>query len=322
MDDRDTVSESCKTAPASGSRMAAMSIDVAAAVSFAATHARVLDRHRLRLALDPDHGPASGAALAALAAYGNPDGGYGWGLEPDLRSASSQPGAALHAFEVWAEIGAPVGPRAGQLCDWLASVSLSDGGLPFALPISDPAGCAPWWAAADSTVSSLQITAAVTANAHRVAAHDPAVAGHTWLRAATDYCLGAVAALDDRPPAYVLSFSLRFLDAVADADPAAPSLIERLLAHVPPDGVLPVEGGADGEMLRPLDYAPDPGTAVRERLPAAAVEADLRRLAGRQQPDGGWPVDWAVSSPAAALEWRGHITVRALRQLQRNGQLG
>lgn len=40
-------------------------------------------------------------ALAALSAYRNPDGGYGWGLEADLRARESQPGAALHAFEVF-----------------------------------------------------------------------------------------------------------------------------------------------------------------------------------------------------------------------------
>jgi hypothetical protein len=57
-------------------------------------------------------------------------------------------------------------------------------------------------------------------------------------------------------------------------------------------------------------------------LPASTVETDVQRLAGLQQPDGGWPVDWAVSSPAAALEWRGYITVGALRQLKNNGSFG
>ena len=45
--------------------------------------------------------------------------------------------------------------------DWLDGVSLPDGGLPFALPIPDPAACAPFWVSADPGVSSLQITAAV-----------------------------------------------------------------------------------------------------------------------------------------------------------------
>ena len=56
-----------------------------------ASHARLLDRRRLELLLD---GGEPTAVLAALEAYRNPDGGYGWGLEPDLRATESQPGGA------------------------------------------------------------------------------------------------------------------------------------------------------------------------------------------------------------------------------------
>jgi hypothetical protein len=48
------------------------------------------------------------------------------------------------------------------------------------------------------------------------------------------------------------------------------------------------------------------------------IAADLQRLAGQQQDDGGWAVDFASWSPAAALEWRGYMTVRAIAILQRN----
>jgi hypothetical protein len=48
------------------------------------------------------------------------------------------------------------------------------------------------------------------------------------------------------------------------------------------------------------------------------IAADLQRLAGQQQDDGGWAVDFASYSPSAALEWRGYMTVRAISILQRN----
>ncbi len=54
---------------------------------------------------------------------------------------------------------------------------------------------------------------------------------------------------------------------------------------------------------------------------ALANAAELERLAAEQQPDGGWPVDFASYSPAAALEWRGYMTVRAISILQRNHRL-
>jgi len=57
---------------------------------------------------------------------------------------------------------------------------------------------------------------------------------------------------------------------------------------------------------------------VRRLFAPATIAAELERLAGRQQDDGGWPCDFTNYSPAATLEWRGHLTVRALSILERN----
>jgi len=291
-------------------------IDLPAAADFLATHGRMLDRRRLALL---EQGGSPVEVAAALAAYRNPDGGYGWGLEPDLRSTTSQPGPALHAFEVFAELataGAPV-PDAVALCDWLLTASGPEGGLPFALPLTDDAGCAPFWA--DPVPGpSLQITAIAAATAHEVARHDPAVAAHPWLAAATRFCLGAAAEVGPTTHAIELAFTLRFLDAVYESESAAPELMAALAHLVPPDGILPVAGGVEGEALRPLDIAPVPGRPVRDLISPDAVAADLDRLAGLQQPDGGWPVEWQTYSPAAELEWRGYLTVRAVRVLREN----
>jgi hypothetical protein len=287
-----------------------------AAASFMATHARMLDRHRFNALVSGDRGGSG--ILSSLDAYRNPDGGYGWGLEPDLRSRESQPGAALHAFEAWAEAPARPSPHGVELCDWLASITLSDGGLPFALPVDNPAGCAPWWVGADPSVSSFQITTAVVANAHKVAKNDPAVAGHAWLRHATQYCLDTAAAIQGTPHAYELSFGLRAVDAIVDTRPDALPLLKRLARHLPATATVHVEGGTEDETLHPLDFSPEPHRPTRELLAPAVIEADLERLAGLQGSDGGWPVDYAVASPAAALEWRGYATVRAVALLRAN----
>ncbi len=292
-----------------------MAVDLAAAAAFMAGHARLLDRRRFGLVTGAGD---RAAALAALEAYRNPDGGYGWGLEPDLRSVTSQPGGALHAFEVFEDIAPMTTPRAVELCDWLAAASLDDGGLPFALPLDDPAGCAPFWAGADPTVSSLQITAVVAAVASRVGAHDPAVAGHPWLAGATGFCLRAIETIDREPHALALAFALGLLDAVHDSEPVAPEQMARLGEHVPADGVVHVGGGTEEEAMRPLDFAPAPDRPVRELFAPEVIAADLERLAGLQQDDGGWRVDFASYSPAAALEWRGHATVRAISVLRAN----
>jgi hypothetical protein len=292
-----------------------MTNQLSAARQFMAGHARLLDRRRFELLFaggDPER------VLAALRAYRNPDGGYGHGLEPDLRAPESQPATALHAFEVFAEVAPVTAPEAVELCDWLDSNTLPDGGLPFALPIEDASGSAPFWAHADPDAFSLQITAIVAANANRVAAHDPAVAAHPWLARATSRCLAAIDALEDVPEAYVLSFALRLLDAVHDREAAAPPLLARLGEYVPDDGRLRVVGGLPDEALRPLDLAPEPGRPARAILDDATIAADLDRLASEQREDGGWSVDFQSYSPAAALEWRGYATVRALSILRAN----
>jgi hypothetical protein len=293
-------------------------VDLAAAQAFLDTHARLLDRRRHALA--QGQGDPAGV-LAALEAYGNPDGGYGWGLEPDLRSPESQPAAAGHAFEVFAELAPETSPRAVALCDWLHSVTLDDGGLPFVRPMSTSAGVAPWFGGGDPTVSSLQISAFTTAAAHEVAAHDPAVAGHPWLERGTSYCLDAIAGLDGEPFAYTLAFSIRLLDVLRDRRPEAPGLMRALAAHVPPDGRVPVAGGAEGETLHPLDITPEPARPGRALVDADRVVADLERVASGQRQDGGWSVDYLPISPAGSLEWRGYATVKAIKTLRRNGVL-
>jgi hypothetical protein len=166
------------------------------------------------------------------------------------------------------------------------------------------------------TVASLQISAVVPGTAHRVAAHDPAVAAHPWLTRATDYCLAAIDALDDAPFAIALAASVQFLDAVHDVRPEAAGLLERLSRHIPADGQVRVSGGAEDETMRALDFAPFPDGPARALFSEELMAAELERLASEQQEDGGWLVDFKSYSPAAALEWRGHATVRAVAILR------
>jgi hypothetical protein len=300
-----------------------MSIDVEAAASFLARHGRVLDRRRFAVVVGGAgaSAPERRAVLAALDGYRNADGGFGWGLEPDLRAAESQPGGALHAWEAIADAGPEAADATPGLLDWLARTTLDDGGLPFALPIADPAGCAPFWAGADSGASSLQITAAVVAQAYRAARFDHRIGEHPWLARATRYCFDAIAAIDEAPFAYVLSFALQFLDAASDTHPEALELLSHLAKHVPADGAIPFAGGTNGETLHLLDYASAPARPVRALLDADAVARDLDRLQSGQRDDGGWTVDFDSYSEAAKLEWRGYVTVSALSTLAANGRL-
>jgi hypothetical protein len=300
-----------------------LAVDLAAASRFMTAHARLLDRRRFAVRFE-EGDPA--LALAALEAYRNPDGGYG-ALEPDLRAVESQPVGAMHAFEVFEDVAPVTSPRAAELCDWLAAASLPDGGLPFALPISDATATAPFWAGADPTVSSLHITTAVAAVAQRVARHDPAVAGHPWLGTATRSCLETMAAQGGPAHTLELMYGLHLLDALVGTPgageaggPDAADVLARWAGAVPADGTLPVEGGLADEAIRPLEFSPAPATPLRKYLTDDVVGADLDRLAAGQREDGGWDVDFRAYSPAAALEWRGYATVDAVGVLRAHGR--
>jgi hypothetical protein len=293
-----------------------MQIDLAAATSFMTTHSRPLERRwfaHLTAERDPE------GVAAALDAHRNADGGYGWAIEPDLRATNSQPAGALHAFETLESLAPFTTPHASTLCDWLDSATLADGGLPFALPLDDPTGSAPFWANADHASSSLHITSAVVAAAQRVARDDPAVREHPWLRRATDHCLHTISALDAPGHVLELKYALQFLDAVHDTEPSAAAQLARLAGRIPPSGTLHVAGGLDDEMMRPLDFSPQPGRPLRQYFSAGVIAEDLARLASLQQPDGGWVVDFTAYSPAAAVDWRCLATVRAVAVLRANG---
>jgi hypothetical protein len=51
---------------------------------------------------------------------------------------------------------------------------------------------------------------------------------------------------------------------------------------------------------------------------AAAVGTALRAY---QNDDGGWPITWPAVSPLCELEYRGVVTIQALKTLQAYGRL-
>ncbi|MDR2984697.1 MAG: hypothetical protein LBV34_07630 [Nocardiopsaceae bacterium] len=280
-----------------------MDLDLDAAIRFVATHARVIDRRRMSVLL----GDTAGAAgvVAALDAYRNPDGGYGWALEPDHRSATSQPVAAMHALELLADIRDVTSRRPVEVCDWLAEHALADGGIPFGLPHTDTVGSADHWTAADASVSSVQMTAQLAGQAHRLARLRPDMARHPWLVVATDYCLASIENLADPSP-YELMFLLRFLDAVSSSDDRAERLAARFGALVITDGPTPVPGGADGEVLHILDFTPYQDAPSRAFFSPEAVSNDLKRLAGQNSKTAAGRSTSGCSAPAPP--WSGADT--------------
>jgi hypothetical protein len=78
---------------------------------------------------------------------------------------------------------------------------------------------------------------------------------------------------------------------------------------------------AEGEVHTPLDFAPYSDSIARRLFDQDTIEAHLDHLAASQADDGGWRFNWLAWSPVAASEWRGSVTVDALRILRANSRL-
>ena len=296
-----------------------MSVDLSAAADFLAGSARVLDRRRFELLFD---GGDPAAVLAAVDGYRNRDGGYGWGLEPDLRSRTSQPGGALHAFEAFADLVPVRTARAAELCDWLASVSLPDRGLPFALPVPGPGRL--------RAVLGVGGLHGVLAADHRGGRGGRA----PGRRRRRGRGRPPVADPGDRllpggragPGPGAARDGARVRRAAAGRRGARRRPVRRTLSTrcgrtCPPTGCCTSPGVPTTSSCARSTSRRFPGGPARSLFGPGVVEAELERLAAAQQPDGGWRVDFDSYSPAATLEWRGHRTVNALVLLRANGVL-
>lgn len=100
------MADSFKTAAAADARMDGMTspdVDIAAAGQFLAGSGRVLDQRRFERLFT---GGRAEYVRDAVAAYRNPDGGFGHALEPDGRCPGSQPLAVEFALETLDEADA------------------------------------------------------------------------------------------------------------------------------------------------------------------------------------------------------------------------
>jgi hypothetical protein len=301
--------------------------DIEAAEQFLAESARVLERRRFeRLFRGGDAGPVRDA----VAAYRNPDGGFGHALEPDGRCPGSQPLAIDFALRVLLEARAWDSALAGGACGWLAAHAPAGGGAVFVEPSIEGWPHAPWLVPAKGdgkaggNPASPICTGLLAGTLHAAAAvtEDGGAGGgpvHPWLSQATELLWSRIDALADVGP-YDMRALFWFLDHVPDRDRARAAM-EKIGPMIFDAGMVALDPETTGEVHFPLDFAPLPGSLARGLFDQQVIDAGLDHLAAAQQPDGGWTFNWMAWSPAAEREWRGIKTVEALHTLRANGRL-
>lgn len=307
------VTVSFKTGGGDGGGMVGMNTtktpDFDAAAHFMAGHARVLDRRVFQRLFQ---GGSPGPVRDAVGAYRNDDGGFGHGLEPDLRTPGSQPAAVEMALRLMDMADAWDTALVTPAIDWLARIAPAEGGTAFAEPSVAEGPHAPWWLPADGHCASPIQTGQIAGVLH---ARDFA---HPWRDRATELMWKLIDALEPSN-GYEMFGVLTFLQHVPDRsraqaafDRVGPLILERGLVALDPE--------AAGEVHTPLDFAPLPDSIARVLFDEATIRAHLDHLAAAQRDDGGWMFNWLAWSPAAEADWRGFLTVDALRVLRANGR--
>jgi hypothetical protein len=282
---------------------------LAAGRAFLEREGRLVER---RLAATLFDGAPAGGVIDALRGYRNPDGGFGHGLEPDKRCPDSLPIDVEAAFDIMLVAGSVDEAMVLYACDWLDTVAAADGAVPLSFPVMETHPRAEHWS--DWTYTpGLNPTAGLAGRLHRMGI------SHPWLDRATDWCWSRLEQGFDED-AHSLREVAVFLGYVPDrarAEAVGASvggwLAKARWYRADPDD--PSYG------VTPLDIAPEPGGPWSHLFDTATIDGHLDGLARDQQPDGGWAITWEPPGTASTLEWRGILTLWALRVLRAYGRL-
>ena len=282
---------------------------LSAAARFLHHEGRLLERRLFAVHFE---GASPGGVVNALRGYRNDDGGFGHGLEPDKRCPASLPIDVEIAFQALAAAGAADAGLLGPACDYLATVT-TGGAVPLAFPVIEDFPRAAHWT--DWTyVPGVNPTAGLAGHLHHLGFD------HPWRTAATEWCWRVAESGTLPDEVHALSEMFVFLSHVPDrarADRAAPAVLKQLTAS--PMFQATPQPGEYG--LTPLHIAPTADSPWRRLFDGARIDAHLDRLAAAQLPDGGWPVTWEPPSEASRLDWRGIVTLQAVRTLRSYGRI-
>jgi hypothetical protein len=237
-----------------------------------------------------------------LLAYKNPDGGWGNGLEHDLKAPDSHPLALEYLLGIIRDFDLPTGSLLDGTPQWLEQHQQADGSLRNPPTLKDYP-IAPWWAEwggqtmPDSIVGNLTRLGIVTpalAEATRrwVQANQSLekIRSNAWLFMAYhayDYFMNVT----DFPDA--AAYRQATLENIVDCASKAP----------------------EKQYYSLFAFAPTPDSPVAQALPDGLLARALDYLQATQRDDGGWDDEHGMA------HWQPSVTLGVLTTLKRYGRL-
>jgi hypothetical protein len=285
------------------------------------THGRPLEQARYNYHFEDG---AADAVLAALKVFQNDDGGFGHGLEPDLRTLASSVIATSTAFHILREIEADA--KHGQVqsaIDFLMSAYDPDARVwPIVPPEVEDGPHAPWWFYETSAKNFGDFLHNPRAEVLGHLYHFGCPINHGFM----DVVLDGLRGLPEQMALYDLRSYLGLASAQGlsvrvqqDLDTILSVRIPATIANDPTDWA--EHGG-----LLPLAAAPLPESYAAKYVADELIEANLDYVIASQNPDGSWPVPWEWSAfgkeawKQAEQDWKGVFILDNLRSLRAYGR--
>jgi hypothetical protein len=290
-----------------------METNFIAARDFIRREGRLLERRLF--AARYEGAPAAGVA-DALRGYRNDDGGFGHGLEPDKRCPASLPIDVEVALQALVTAGTTDEQLVSGACDYLARVAAevdSGGAVPPAFPVIEAYPRAEHWTAW-TYEAGLNPTAGLVGLLRQLGAK------HPWIDEATAWCWDQLEHAELPTDAHALSEVFGFLAQVPERD-RAEAIGARVRDYLANASSFRSDPDDEAYGLSPLSLAPAADSPWRVLFDDKVIEAFLDALQREQEADGGWPIRWDPPSQASRLEWRGIVTLGALRTLTSYGRI-
>lgn len=263
------------------------------------------------------------SVLAAMVPYQNPDGGFGHGLEPDIRAPVSSVIATVTALDILRRIRAdedtPGLPAA--LAYLVETYDVERERWPIVPPEVEDAPHAPWWNFADSEENFRGFwanpRASVVAYLQQFSRLTPSPFGESVRQAAIEDLMR----YSQRMEKHDLLCFIDLMETENLPREQYESIVDKLRRALPHSLELdPAKWGGYG--LRPLQAIYYPGSPLAGVIDPEIIDANLDYEIETQENDGSWAPNWswdfidAGEWAKAEREWRGILTLRQLKTLR------
>lgn len=241
--------------------------------------------------------------LACLLPYKNPDGGWGHGLEHDIKAPLSNPLMLEFLLSMMRDTGLSPGPLLEGTPDWLASIQQEDGSL------SNPPGLAEypraqWWEEGQTIPDS------ITGNLLKHGLCPPSVREKTRAWVLANLSLDKILENNWLFMAYH-PFDYYFNE---DAFPEVEKYREATLENIYNTALEHEKKGETHKLFPFFQFASGPESLIARNAPRGLVDRILDYLQDAQREDGGWDDEHGLEY------WQPYFSTIILLALKRFGR--